>query len=384
MTLGISRKCVIIGPAFPLRGGIAQLNESLSQEFTKQGIETTIFSFYLQYPNFLFPGTSQKEAADRRGPEGVDIRSTISSINPISWWLTVRKIAKLKPDFIVVRFWLPFMGPCLGTICKRLKAKLNIPIIGILDNVIPHERRLGDRIFTRYFLNQCDSFVTMSSSVLEELSQFDTTKPRKLLYHPLYDHFGEKMEKQLARKHLHFAEEWKVILFFGIIRKYKGLELLLEAMSKMENRDNLRLIIAGEFYENRSRYDKLIKRFGLDRNVIINAGFVDKFKVRYYFCAADIVAQPYLSATQSGVTQIAYHFDTPMLVTNVGGLPEMVPHGKVGYVAEVSPESVASNLETFFKEGKAEEFQENIQEEKKRFSWDFFAKEIEKLTLDKV
>ncbi|MCF8460132.1 MAG: glycosyltransferase [Flavobacteriales bacterium] len=381
--MGVTRKCVIIGPAFPLRGGIAQLNESLSQEFTKQGIENTIFSFYLQYPNFLFPGTSQKEANDRRGPEGVDIRSTISSINPISWWLTVRKIAKLKPDFIVVRFWLPFMGPCLGTICKWLKAELNVPIIGILDNVIPHERRIGDGMFTRYFLNHCDSYVTMSSSVMEELSQFDAKKTRKLLYHPIYDHFGEKVEKELARKHLNLSDEWKVILFFGIIRKYKGLELLLEAISKMENRASLKLIVAGEFYEDRAKYDRLIKQLGIENNVIINAGFVDKFKVRYYFCAADIVAQPYLSATQSGVTQIAYHFDTPMLVTNVGGLPEMVPHGKVGYVAEVSPESVGNYLDTFFQEEKMNEFQLNILKEKDRFSWNHFALEIEKLGSNK-
>jgi len=379
--LGATRKCVIIGPAFPLRGGIAQLNESLSQEFTKQGIENTIFSFYLQYPDFLFPGTSQKEAADRKGPEGVDIQSTISSINPISWWLTVRKIAKLKPDFIVVRFWLPFMGPCLGTICKWLKAKLNVPIIGILDNVIPHERRIGDRIFTRYFLNHCGSYVAMSSSVMEELSQFDVKKPRKMLYHPIYDHFGEKVDKELARKHLHLSTDWKVILFFGIIRKYKGLELLLEAISKMENRNKLRLIIAGEFYQNRSKYDRLIKELGIEDNVIINAGFVDSNKVRYYFCASDIVAQPYLSATQSGVTQIAYHFNTPMLVTNVGGLPEMVPHGKVGYVTEVTSESVAENLDRFFREEKAAEFQLNIQKEKQRFSWNHFALEIEKLAI---
>lgn len=372
---------MIIGPAFPLRGGIAQLNESLSQEFTKQGIENTIFSFYLQYPDFLFPGTSQKEAADRKGPEGVDIQSTISSINPISWWLTVRKIAKLKPDFIVVRFWLPFMGPCLGTICKWLKAKLNVPIIGILDNVIPHERRIGDRIFTRYFLNHCGSYVAMSSSVMEELSQFDVKKPRKMLYHPIYDHFGEKVDKELARKHLHLSTDWKVILFFGIIRKYKGLELLLEAISKMENRNKLRLIIAGEFYQNRSKYDRLIKELGIEDNVIINAGFVDSNKVRYYFCASDIVAQPYLSATQSGVTQIAYHFNTPMLVTNVGGLPEMVPHGKVGYVTEVTSESVAENLDRFFREEKAAEFQLNIQKEKQRFSWNHFALEIEKLAI---
>jgi len=273
------------------------------------------------------------------------------------------------------------MGPCLGTICKWLKAKLNVPIIGILDNVIPHERRIGDRIFTRYFLNHCGSYVAMSSSVMEELSQFDVKKPRKMLYHPIYDHFGEKVDKELARKHLHLSTDWKVILFFGIIRKYKGLELLLEAISKMENRNKLRLIIAGEFYQNRSKYDRLIKELGIEDNVIINAGFVDSNKVRYYFCASDIVAQPYLSATQSGVTQIAYHFNTPMLVTNVGGLPEMVPHGKVGYVTEVTSESVAENLDRFFREEKAAEFQLNIQKEKQRFSWNHFALEIEKLAI---
>ncbi len=381
--MGTPRKCVIIGPAFPLRGGIAQLNESLSQEFSKQGIKNVIFSFYLQYPDFLFPGTSQKEAVDRKGPEGVEIRSTISSINPISWWLTVKQIVELKPDFVVVRFWLPFMGPCLGTICRWLGKKLNVPIIGILDNVIPHERRIGDRPFTRYFLHQCTAFVAMSSSVLKELAQFDTTKPRKLLFHPLYDHFGERVEKKIAREHLRLTNESKVILFFGIIRKYKGLELLLEAISKMKDRHNLKLVVAGEFYENRSKYDRLIKQFGLERHVVINEGFVDKYKVRYYFCAADIVAQPYLSATQSGVTQIAYHFNTPMLVTNVGGLPEMVPHGKVGYVAEVNAESVAENLDRFFNDEKTMVgFQQNIIEEKKRFSWEFFAKEIEKTAIE--
>ena len=309
----------------------------------------------------------------------MSIRSTISSINPISWWLTVKAIAKLKPDFVVVRFWLPFMGPCLGTICKWLKSKLNVPVIAILDNVIPHEKRIGDRIFTRYFLNQCDSFVAMSSSVMEELKGFDTMKPRKLLYHPIYDHFGEKVGKSLARKHLHLPEDVQVILFFGIIRKYKGLKLLLEAVSQMKDISNVKLIVAGEFYEDQSQYTKLIKTYNLEDSVIIHAGFVDKHKVKFYFCAADIVAQPYLSATQSGVTQIAYHYNTPMLVTNVGGLPEMVPHGKVGYVCEVNPESVASSLEAFFAEKKGQEFEQNILEEKKRFSWEFFTKEIREM-----
>lgn len=382
--MAAARKCVIIGPAFPLRGGIAQLNESLSQEFTKQGIETTIFSFYLQYPNFLFPGTSQKVASDRKGPEGVHVRSTISSINPISWWLTVREISKAKPDFVVVRFWLPFMGPCLGTICKWLKSKLNIPVVAILDNVIPHEKRIGDNTFTRYFLNQCDSFVAMSGSVLDELAGFDKAKPRRLLYHPIYDHFGGKVDKSMARKQLKLDDQEKVILFFGIIRKYKGLSLLLKAISKMKNTSNLKLVVAGEFYEDQAKYTKLIAKYQLEEHVIVHAGFVDKHKVKFYFCAADIVAQPYLSATQSGVTQIAYHYDIPMLVTKVGGLPEMVPHGKVGYVCDVNPESVAASLDTFFEEGKGNEFQQNILEEKKRFSWSFFADEIQKLAITKV
>jgi len=381
--LASARKCVIIGPAFPLRGGIAQLNESLSQEFTKQGIENTIFSFYLQYPNFLFPGTSQKVASDSKGPKGVNVRSTISSVNPFSWWLTVKEIAKLKPDFVVVRFWLPFMGPCLGTICKWLKTRLNIPVIAILDNVIPHEKRIGDQAFTRYFLNQCDSFVAMSGSVLDELIGFDKAKPRKLLYHPIYDHFGEKVEKSMARKHLNLEDDENVILFFGIIRKYKGLTLLLEAVSQMKNTSNLKLIVAGEFYEDQAKYTKLIDEYELRNKVVIHAGFVDEQQVKFYFCAADIVAQPYLSATQSGVTQIAYHYNTPMLVTNVGGLPEMVPHGKVGYVCDVNSESVAASLDAFFEEGKGNEFQQNILEEKKRFSWSLFAIEIQKLAAAK-
>lgn len=355
------------------------MNESLSEEFNKQGIENVIFSFYMQYPSFLFPGTTQTEKADRKGPDGVKIVPSISSINPISWWLTVRKIARLNPDFIVVRYWIPFMGPCLGTICKWLKQKLNIPVVAILDNVVPHEKRIGDKMFTRYFLKQADSFVAMSDSVIEELGQFDTEKPRKMLYHPVYDHFGEAVEKSLSRKHLSIPESAKMILFFGIIRKYKGLKLLLKALAKLENKENVKLVVAGEFYEDRAQYTKLIDKLGLSANVIVNAGFVDKNKVKYYFCAADIVAQPYLSATQSGVTQIAYHYNTPMLVTNVGGLPEMVPHEKVGYVCEVDENSVAQGIESFFNLNKAEEFQTNILEEKKRFQWDYFANEIQDL-----
>lgn len=337
----------------------------------------------MQYPDLLFPGKTQKETAQVGPPKNIRIRETISSVNPISWWKTVNEIAAINPDFVVVRFWLPFMGPCLGTICKWIQSKLNIPVIAILDNVIPHEKRLGDRILTQYFLNQCSSYIVMSSSVMEDLNQFNTTKPRKLLYHPVYNHFGERVEKAFARKQLNLAPTDKIILFFGIVRKYKGLSLLLNAIAQMENKTQLKVVVAGEFYEDQQPYLQQIEDLGLTDNVIIHAGFVDKNLVKHYFSAADIVAQPYLSATQSGVTQIAYHFNTPMLVTNVGGLPEMVPHNKVGYVAEVNPASVAKHLTAFFQQKKASEFEENITEEKKRFSWRFFANEIQKIAQNK-
>lgn len=376
MTLAERKKCVIIGPAFPLRGGIAQLNESLAEEYAKQGIDSVIFSFSLQYPEFLFPGKTQTEANDRKAPEGIDIRSTINSIGPLSWWKTAKLIAQEEPDFIVVRFWIPFMGPALGTILRWLKKYWNVPVLGLLDNVIPHERRPGDRLFTRYFLRACDSYVVMSSSVLKELDLFDRKKPRKLLYHPLYDHFGEEVERPLARRHLSLRPDQRVILFFGIIRKYKGLKLLLKAVSKMQQRDRLTLVIAGEFYEDRAKYERLIDRYGIRDHVSVHDGFVDKFKVRYYFSAADIVAQPYLSATQSGVTQIAYHFNRPMLVTDVGGLPEIVPNGKVGYVCSPDAQEIANALDRFFQEDRFDEFSANVVEEKKRFGWDVFAQAI--------
>lgn len=375
-----AKRCVIVGPAFPLRGGIAQLNESLSTELTRQGIENVIFSFYMQYPSFLFPGKTQEEANDRKGPEGVRIRATMNSVNPISWWKTAKQIAAFKPDFIIVRFWLPYMGPCLGTVCRWAKQKLGVPVIGLTDNIIPHEKRIGDTLLTHYFVNQCDGFTTMSASVLEDLNQFDTEKPRKLLYHPVYDHFGDKVDKKMARKHLGIAEDTKVILFFGIIRKYKGLKLLIKSLARMRDKTKIKLIVAGEFYESREKYNTLVENLHLEDHVDISAGFVDKHKVKFYFCAADLVAQPYLHATQSGVTQIAYHFEIPMLVTNVGGLPEMVPHKKVGYVCERNPRVIADAIASYFDNHEEEEFKKNILEEKKRFSWKFFTEEIVKFS----
>ncbi|MBL4623961.1 MAG: glycosyltransferase [Flavobacteriales bacterium] len=362
-------KCVIVGPAFPLRGGIANLNESLCKAFNDNNIECEIVSFTLQYPEFLFPGKTQFDETGK-APAGLKITALINSINPFSWGKTVKYIVNLNPDFVVLRFWLPFMGPALGTIAKKLRKK-GIKVIAITDNVIPHESKPGDYQLTRYFLKQCDAFVAMSQSVLEDIRTFVDNPKTKFIPHPIYDIFGKAVSKREAREHLNLKQDEKIVLFFGFIRKYKGLDLMLEAFGEeIVKSKNIKLIVAGEFYEEEEPYLAQIKQLGIEGSVTLKKDFIPGDEVKYYFCAADIIAQPYRTATQSGVTQIGYHFDKPMLVTNVGGLAEIIPHNKVGYVCEVDASSIANSLSDFFENNRVTEFTNNVIEEKKKFSWE--------------
>lgn len=362
-------RCAIIGPAYPLRGGIAQLNESLAKAFLNSGIQTEIFSFSLQYPSLLFPGKTQTDTSGT-APEGVKIHPVINSINPLSWGRVAADIADFQPDLIVVRYWMPFFAPSLGTILRKLKKRCpNARIIALTDNVIPHEQRIGDKQLTSYFVNSCDGFVAMSGSVLDDLNEFDNSKPRKLIHHPIYDHFGELMSKVEARSSLSLDPSGKYVLFFGLVRKYKGLDLLINALSQ-SNLDQVNLIVAGEFYEQKQEIEQLITSNGLSARVTLVDEFIAEEDVRKYFCASDLVVQPYRTATQSGVTQIAYHFNRPMLVTRVGGLPEMVPDGKVGYVVEVDSVAIGEAISDFYQNDKEKEFSLAAEQEKKRFSWE--------------
>jgi glycosyltransferase involved in cell wall biosynthesis len=271
------------------------------------------------------------------------------------------------------------MAPCLGTIAKSIRKK-NIKIIAITDNVIPHEERFADEKLTRYFIKQCDGFVAMSKSVLYDLDEFTTSSNKIFQPHPIYDIFGEKVSKQDALEHLGLNRSDKHLLFFGFIRNYKGLDLLLEAMADQRIKDlGIKLIIAGEFYEDEDLCNAIIKKYNLENNVILRTSYIPSEEVRYYFCAADMIVQPYRNATQSGVTQIAYHFEKPMLVTNVGGLPEIVPHKKVGYVSEINPLSIANYIVEFYTLNKEKEYSENTIQEKSRFLWSTFVKGIEEL-----
>lgn len=374
----IKQKVIIVGPAFPLRGGIANFNEAFCRAMNVAGIDTKIISFSLQYPGFLFPGKTQYDTG--KGPQDIIIETKINSINPLNWIKIARQIKQEKPDYVVFRYWLPFMGPCLGTIAKLVKRRTSIKTIAITDNLIPHEKRIGDTIFTKFFVKQCDGFIAMSQSVLDDLNEFIKTDKKIFLPHPIYDIFGEKVEKSVALKHLQLNSNDKHILFFGFIRKYKGLDLLLEAMADPRIRQfGLKLIVAGEYYEDATYYNQIIAKNNLENNIILKTEYIPSEEVRYYFCASDMIVQPYRTATQSGVTQIAYHFEKPMLVTNVGGLPEIVPDNKVGYVTEINSKAIADALVDFYTKSKEQIFTQNTITEKQRFLWSSFVRGVEEL-----
>jgi glycosyltransferase involved in cell wall biosynthesis len=364
----MNKKVIIIGSAWPLRaGGLATFNERLAKQFMEEGFDTSIYTFCLQYPSFLFPGSTQlsKEPA----PIGLKIKACINSINPLNWFNVGNELRKLKPDFIVVRFWMPFFGPCLGTILRIVNLNRFTQIICIADNIIPHEKRMGDTVLTKYFLSSIHRFVTMSEKVNQDLKTF-TQKPSINIVHPIYDNFGDIVSKEGARKHLSLPVNEKIILFFGFIRKYKGLDLLLEAMNDSRIKEaNIKLLIAGEFYDNKEDYETIIEKNNLANSLYLRTQFIDNTEVKYYLGAADFVIQPYKHATQSGVTPLAYHFEKPMLVTNVGGLAGLVPHLKVGIVTEPNAHAIASGIIQLYELGETH-FLKQLCEEKKKFSWD--------------
>lgn len=369
---------ILIGPAYPLRGGIADFNQALALAYHSENTKVKVFTFSLQYPGFLFPGKTQYAEGEK--PRNMDITVSINSINPLNWFKVANAIAKENPEYVVIHYWMPFMAPCLGTIARRIKKKTNTKVIGIMHNVIPHESFPLANQLTKYFVKSCDGFITMSKSVLSDLNQFTNNTNKKFSPHPIYNIFGDIIPKKEALKYLNLSSEYKYILFFGIIRRYKGLDLLLKALANNKlQKQQLKLIVAGEFYEDRSYYDQLIHDLNLKDKVIFTNGFIPNHEVKYYFGVSDIVAQTYKNATQSGVTQIAYHFERPMLVTNVGGLSEIVPHKKVGYVTETNPDSIAEALSDFFVNNREEEFSKNTSLEKDKFSWDKLIKAIEDL-----
>lgn len=373
-----SKQAIIIGPAHPLRGGLASFDERLARQFQAEGFDTAIYTFSLQYPGFLFPGTTQYSAEP--APTDISIKVRINSVNPMNWLAVGNELRKLSPDLIVIRYWLPFMGPCLGTILRVAKRNGKTKVVAIADNVVPHEKRPGDKRFTAYCFKAVDAFVTMSEKVLKDLHLF-TDRPRRQVIHPLYDNFGPPLPKSEARKKIGLPERGNIVLFFGFIRKYKGLDLLLEAMQLLAEKEKAgqfngcKLLVAGEFYEDRKPYEEQIATLGIAENILLRTDFIQDSEVGLYLSAADFVIQPYRSATQSGVTPLAYHFEKPMLVTNVGSLPDRVPNGVTGVVAEPDAKDIAEKIALLYRLGEAH-FHDNIVREKAKYSWEILVATI--------
>ena len=358
---------IIMGPAWPLRGNLAAFDEKLAACFIEAGIKTKLSTFSLQYPGFLFPGSTQYSSDP--APKGLTIEVVINSINPFNWIRVGLRIKNEKPDLIIVRYWLPFMGPCLGTILRIVKWNKHTKVIAIVDNMIPHEKRMGDQLFTKFFVGGVDGFLTMSNKVQKDVKTF-TNKPSCVSPHPIYDHFGEAMPKVEARKILNLEEKDKVILFFGFVRAYKGLDLLIDAMNDPAIKEaGIKLIIAGEFYEAPEPYLAQIESLKLTNTVSVYNKYIGEKAVKLYASAADFIIQPYKNATQSGVTPMAYHFLKPMLVTNVGGLADTVPHDKVGLVVEPNVNAIAKGIIQLYEKG-VDHFLPNLITEKKKYSWE--------------
>lgn len=374
-------RIIIIGPAHPFRGGIASFNERLARELIEKGHDVEIVSFTVQYPKLFFPGKTQY--SDEPAPTNLTIHRWINSVNPLSWLVAGRKIRKKKPDMIISKFWIPLLGPALGSVLRFGSIRKKTKVISVLDNVIPHEKRPGDRIFTSYFLKAVDGFIYMSDAVAKDLSTFDTQKPRKFCPHPLYDNFGTPVARKEAAKFLSISENQKYILFFGVIRDYKGLDLLLNAYAGSDSRSEVKLIIAGEFYNDKEKYLEIIQSKQLENDIHLFDSFIPDSQVKYFFSIANVVVQPYKSATQSGVTQIAYQFNCPMIVTQTGGLPEMVKHDYVGYVVQPDEHEIRKAIDRYFGENKEEEFRSHVTTEKEKFSWSSFTDQLLNLITNK-
>lgn len=360
-------KLVIIGPAWPLRGGLSAFDEKLATLFSEKGIQTRIDTFSLQYPSILFPGRSQYTSDPK--PQEIHIDVCINSINPINWIKIGLKLYREKPDLIIVRFWIPFLAPCLGTILNIAKRNHYTKIIAIVDNMIPHEKRWGDQIFSNYFVKNVDGYIAMSEKVKNDIKLF-TKKPILLSPHPIFNHFGNAITKDKARAYLGLPQSEKIILFFGYIRKYKGLDLLIQSMAHDTIKQlGVKLMVVGEFYEDASSYLELVTKLGLQKNILFYSHYIADAEVKNYVCSADFIIQPYKNATQSGVTPLAYHFEKPILVTDVGGLADTVPHLKTGIVVKPTIQDITNGITTLYELGETH-FIPNIIEEKKKYSWE--------------
>ena len=358
-------KITILGPAHPYRGGLASIMETMAREYQSRGHEVRIYTFTVQYPSLLFPGKTQY--VDTPAPNDLHIERVMNTVNPLNWISLGLRLKREAPDIILMKYWTPFMAPCFGTVARIARQNGKTKVLCQIDNVEPHEHHIIDRPCNKFYLGGVDGFVYMSEQVHSELKAY-TTAPAIFSPHPMFENFGMATGREEACQKIGLDPTEQYTLFFGLIRDYKGLDMLLKAW-KSWNPENRKLLIAGEFYTSREKYISLIEQLDLKDRVVLHDHFIADEDVRYYFSASDCLVLPYRSATQSGVTQIAYNFSLPMLVTNVGGLPEIVPDGRVGLICEPTVEGIIEGLKRVYSENVLPGLIANFPEERKRFSW---------------
>lgn len=371
-------KIAYLSTFYPFRGGIAQFNASLFNTLKNEyDNDVKAYTFSRQYPDLLFPGTTQYVTKEDNA-EIIPSEQILDTINPFSYYSTANQINNFQPDLLITKFWMPFFAPSLGKVADKLNTKTKK--IAILDNVIPHEKRPFDITLIKYFLNKYDKFVVMSNKVKDDLLSLKPNAEFIFLEHPLYDHFGEKKDVLESKKYIfesRFEElkNKKLLLYFGFIRDYKGLDILIDTISKLD--DSYHLVIAGEVYGNFEKYDQQINNLGVNQKITKMVRYINDEEVSKLFSASDVCILPYKSATQSGIVGISYNFDLPLIATNVGGLAEMILPHNTGLISdEVSSESIQISIEKYFDNELKTNFSINIQNYKNIANWNTFAKGI--------
>lgn len=369
-------KIAFLSPFYPFRGGMAQFGDSLYLALA-QNNEVKAFTFTRQYPKVLFPGKTQYVSESDLN-RNIPVTRVLDSINPFTWNKTAKEIIKFKPDIVLISYWMPFFAPAFGKIAGLLKSN-GIKIIGLMHNVIAHEKRFGDEALTKYFFNKCDGFVLLNKSSEKDLLELKPDAKYIIHSHPLYDHYGSKIEQNKAKENLGIPLDKKVILFFGFIRDYKGLDLLIESMKNLD--DDYILLIAGEVYGDFKKYDELIDRLKLRSRINLQVRYIPETEIPVFFSAADVCVLPYRTATQSGIVGIAYHFDLPVIVTDVGGLAEMVEENKTGLIIGKSGSAdLTEAISTYFNDNLVSKFVPFIAEYKTQNSWNGLADVITRLS----
>ena len=360
---------VLLGTAYPFRGGLATFNERLARQLQAEGHTVEVITFTLQYPSFLFPGKTQYST--EKAPTDLHISQQVHSCNPLNWIKVGRHICQMQPDLLITCYWMAFFAPCYSIVERLAKRNGKTRTIALVHNMTPHEPSILDKLFAPFYVRSTDGFVALSDSVVQDINHFDkNNKPKTSYPHPIYDHYGDPMTKQEACQALNLDPNNQYMLFFGLVRAYKGLDLLLDAFGQVKDRlPNLQLIIAGEFYEDEDKYRTQIANNQLTDRVIIRNEFIADADLRKYFGAADLIVQPYKSATQSGVTQVAFHFEKPMLVTNVGGLGEIVHDRKMGYAVAPQADAIAEAIADYYTHDRQADYTEYLILQKENYSW---------------